>query len=260
MSLNTKEPKLMPKQIDLPKLHQPPSKKSDTPTRQVAEISLLARQIKQLKQNRKARQARRRTSQPMKDKLWDVRNGSFIRTIVLVIIALAGMVYWKLNPPTSNIIQSLPSQGLRQSATVDRQKKLSANFPTIQRVGQLDLDFIKNLEGFHATPYDDGPQQSWGYGTKAGPGTITRAQAEAEMKAYLREYCLPILPVGLPIHKATALASFCYNLGPDQAQQTSLWQAAHNGDEVNFLNYTRSAEGISLLPRRRQEQALWEGR
>jgi GH24 family phage-related lysozyme (muramidase) len=126
-------------------------------------------------------------------------------------------------------------------------------------IGAVDLGFIKNLEGFHPTAYYDGAQNSWGYGTKAGTGAITREQAEQEMKAYLEKHCLPIIPDGLSPNKTTALASFCYNLGPAQAQATDLWKAAHSGGNVNFLGYTRSTTGVSLLPRRQKEQSMWNG-
>jgi GH24 family phage-related lysozyme (muramidase) len=183
----------------------------------------------------------------------DAKEGSWTRSIALVAIALTGIGALKLihGPQVS-------PQGVQAYMHSDLDLAMPNEVLPPTPISQINLEFIKHLEGFHATPYFDGTQRSWGYGTKAGRGSITREQAEQEMKAYLQQHCLPILPRGLPVHKATALASFCYNLGPDQAQQTDLWRAAHRGGRVNFLGYTRSARGVSLLSRRRQEQTLWE--
>jgi GH24 family phage-related lysozyme (muramidase) len=227
--------------------------------RQMTEVSRLAQQIKQLKQNRKARRGRPRTTRRAGEKTWDIKNGSWTRTMALVAIVFTGAAHWKLKQPVIKTVYPIPFVDAEQSNRAETPQEWSNDGPALPSLDQIDIDFIKRLEGFHATPYYDGTQMSWGYGTKAGRGTITREQAEEEMRAYLQQHCLPILPQGLPAHKATALASFCYNLGPDQAQQTNLWKAAHDGRGVNFLGYTRSAGGVSLLPRRRKEQSMWEG-
>lgn len=254
MSVNTEEPQLIRKPVDCSEPCRTSPADFDSTSQGMTEVTLLARQIKQLKQIRKARQSRRIARQVARQAR-QVKYGSWTRTVVLVAIALTGigLLSFIRKPQTS-------PQGVRANGHSGIDIATPGEILPDPHISQIDLEFIKRLEGFHSTPYFDGTQRSWGYGTQAGRGSITRDQAEQEMKAYLQKHCLPILPKGLPAHRATALASFCYNLGPDQAQQTDLWRAAYRGGRVNFLGYTRSARGVSLLSRRRKEQSLWDGR
>ena len=254
MSVNTKEPQLIQKPVGLSEQRRTSLADFDRPGQRMTQITLLAHQIKQLKHSRKTRQNRRRIAHRVIRKAWDAGDGSLTRTMVLAAIFFTamGLITFIRNPGSSpREVGSSVHSGIDLVAPEER---LPDN-----DISLIDLEFIKRLEGFHSTPYYDGTQKSWGYGTKAGRGSITREQAEEEMKAYLQKHCLPILPAGLPTHKATAMASFCYNLGPDQAKQTDLWKAVYSGGAVNFLGYTRSVRGADLLPRRRKEQAMWDG-
>lgn len=132
--------------------------------------------------------------------------------------------------------------------------------------GGIDMDFIKELEGFHPTAYIDGSEGgrtrwSWGYGTKApGPGhTISQEQAHQDMVAYLERNCLPHIPDSLSSNQKTAAASLCYNVGPG-VTGWSIWKEIEAGGNPNFTGYTRNTAGANLMPRRQKEQAMWEGR
>jgi murein DD-endopeptidase MepM/ murein hydrolase activator NlpD/GH24 family phage-related lysozyme (muramidase) len=128
----------------------------------------------------------------------------------------------------------------------------------------IDIDFIKNLEGYHPCAYNDGPQYSWGHGTKAPAAGACmsggKVQAEQELKSYLAEHCLPALPQGLNANQATAALSLCYNTGPG-VKDWDIWRLMDNPathGQVNFTRYTRSYLGDgSLLSRRQKEQAKW---
>ena len=131
------------------------------------------------------------------------------------------------------------------------------------------VDLIKNFEGFHPNPYWDFQQWSWGYGTRAPGqnGTITREQAHQELVAYLDRNCLPhIAPLGLADHKQAALASLCYNLGPEQFTRSHTFQQARAGNHqaaaTGFMNWTRAnGEQLpGLVNRRRREQAVFLGK
>jgi GH24 family phage-related lysozyme (muramidase)/murein DD-endopeptidase MepM/ murein hydrolase activator NlpD len=133
-------------------------------------------------------------------------------------------------------------------------------------IGGIDVDFIKNLEGFHPTAYVDGTEGgrtrwSWGYGTKApGPGqTVSQEQAHQDMVAYLSQHCLPIIPESLTANQKTAAASLCYNAGPG-VKSWALWKQIEAGGDVNFTSYTRNTAGANLLPRRQKEQDMWDGK
>lgn len=98
------------------------------------------------------------------------------------------------------------------------------------------VDLIANFEGFHATPYWDVSQWTWGYGTKApcageGCATITREDAKREQISYLERSCRPsIAPLGLNENQQAALYSLCYNLGTDQFTGSDVYKAIQSGD------------------------------
>jgi lysozyme len=130
------------------------------------------------------------------------------------------------------------------------------------------IELIKGFESFHATPYWDFAQYSWGYGTKApGPtGHITEAEAERELIAYLETHCYPLLRgLTLTQGQVSALASFCYNAGPEQFSSSTLYARVLAGDlagaAAEFDRWVH-AEGQPLegLRRRRaKEKALFLG-
>ena len=132
-------------------------------------------------------------------------------------------------------------------------------------VGGIDMDFIKELEGFHPTAYIDGTENgrtrwSWGYGTKApGPGqTISQEQAHQDMRRYLEANCLPHIPDSLSAGQKTAAASLCYNVGPG-VTRWDIWDEIEKGGNPNFTSYTKNTAGANLMPRRQKEQAMWDG-
>jgi len=149
------------------------------------------------------------------------------------------------------------------------QATLTGKWPGVSggsATGGIDMDFIKQLEGFHPTAYVDGTEGgrtrwSIGYGTKAsGPGqTITQEQAHQDMVAYLDKNCLPHIPESLTPGQKTAAASLCYNVGPG-VTGWSIWKEIQAGGNPNFTGYTRNTAGANLLPRRQKEQAMWEGK
>jgi GH24 family phage-related lysozyme (muramidase) len=150
--------------------------------------------------------------------------------------------------------------------TINPKAAIAASNPAIDAPGMTDL--IKNFEGFHDTPYWDFQQYSWGYGTKApgANGTIDEAQAERELLAYLERNCLPaIAPLGLAEHQASALASFCYNVGPHQFQGSDTYKQAQAGNHQAaadaLMNWTKAGGKVlpGLVKRREKERAVYLG-
>ena len=126
---------------------------------------------------------------------------------------------------------------------------------------------IKQFEGFHPRPYWDYQQHSWGYGTRApGPGgTITREQAERDLRAYLDRNCWPRIPANLQPHQRAALASLCYNIGPAQFGRSDALRHASAGNHAQaaagFDRWTRAGGKRlqGLVNRRAKERAVYEG-
>lgn len=150
--------------------------------------------------------------------------------------------------------------------TINPKAAIAASNPAIDAPGMTDL--IKNFEGFHDTPYWDFQQYSWGYGTKApaANGTIDQAAAERELLAYLERNCLPaIAPLALAEHQASALASFCYNVGPHQFQDSDTYKQAQAGNHQAaadaLLNWTKAGGKVlpGLVKRREKERAVYLG-
>lgn len=88
-------------------------------------------------------------------------------------------------------------------------------------------DFIISFENFSATPYWDVNHWSWGYGTPAGydrhhkpKGTISRKKAYEDLITRIKEDYVKIsmaLDNPISVGQMTALLSFSYNLGYDDA-------------------------------------------
>ncbi|MEP0903835.1 glycoside hydrolase family protein [Nodosilinea sp. FACHB-13] len=143
---------------------------------------------------------------------------------------------------------------------------IAASNPAIDAPGMTEL--IKSFEGFHPTPYWDFQQHSWGYGTKApgASGRIDEAQAERELLAYLERNCLPaIAPLGLAEHQASALASFCYNVGPHQFTGSDTYRHAQAGNHAAaadaLMSWTKAGGKVlpGLVKRREKERAVYLG-
>jgi len=126
--------------------------------------------------------------------------------------------------------------------------------------------FIPTVEGFEAHPYWDVSRYSWGYGTAApgATGTITRAQAFAEMVSYfLHDYDLlkPKIRRSLTVAQWTAFLDFSYNLGVGHAYDMVPYINA--GDDsalrTQWMKYVYAGGVVSqtLVTRRGKEWGLW---
>ena len=130
------------------------------------------------------------------------------------------------------------------------------------------VTLIQQFEGFHPSPYWDYQQHSWGYGTRApGPnGTITREQAERDLRAYLDRNCWPLIPANIQAHQRAALASLCYNIGPAQFGRSDALRHATAGNHAQaaagFDRWTKAGGKRlqGLVNRRAREKAVYEGR
>lgn len=186
----------------------------------------------------------------------------------------AGQIYGRVGTTgvsSGNHLHWIQKNGLGQKVhpqTNPLQATITGKWPGggSSAVGGIDLDFIKELEGFHPTAYIDGHEEgrtrwSWGYGTKApGPGqTISQEQAHEEMANYLAQNCLPHIPESLSANQKTAAASLCYNVGPG-VTSWSIWDDIKAGGSPNFTGYTKNTAGANLMPRRQKEQSMWEGK
>ena len=126
--------------------------------------------------------------------------------------------------------------------------------------------FIPSVEGFSSKPYWDVSRYSWGYGTKApgSTGTISREQAFAEMLTYLLsdyDVLKRYITRNLTVNQWTALLSFAYNLGNDDARD--LAPLINSGDDtalgVEWKRYIHAGGVVNqtLVARRNKEWALW---
>ncbi len=126
--------------------------------------------------------------------------------------------------------------------------------------------FIPSVEGFEPHPYWDESRYSWGYGTKApGPtGTISREKAFNDMLTYLlSDYNVlkPRITRGLTVNQWSALLSFSYNLGNDDARDIA--PMINSGDDTalrtEWMRYINSGgtRNPVLVERRAKEWALW---
>lgn len=127
------------------------------------------------------------------------------------------------------------------------------------------VELIKGFEGFHPNPYWDFQQYSWGYGTKApgANGTIDQVAAERELLACLQRNCLPaIAPLGLAENQAAALASFCYNVGPQQFMGSDTYRHAqarnHAAAADSLMNWNKAGGKVlpGLVKRCEKERAV----
>lgn len=129
-----------------------------------------------------------------------------------------------------------------------------------------DEDFIsgvKRHEGYSPVPKWDYKQFSWGHGTKTnrGAGTISREQADADLRSELDQARASVRQrfPGLDPGREQALSSFTYNLGPAWMQGSGLAQALDKGDWSDatrrMLSYDKA--GGQTLPGL-QSRRVWE--
>jgi GH24 family phage-related lysozyme (muramidase) len=132
---------------------------------------------------------------------------------------------------------------------------------------QAAVPLIKEFEGFHPNPYWDFAQWTWGYGTKAPgrSGTINQDQAESALRLYLETHCRPIIDgLNVNMNQATALYSFCFNVGPAQFESSTLVGLIRQGapaDSVawEFGQWTKAGgkELPGLVNRRNREKEIF---
>ncbi len=95
------------------------------------------------------------------------------------------------------------------------------------------IDFIKSMEGFHATAYQDNGQWSIGYGTSGSKGqTITKEEAEEAMREHVDTLEEAINgfastnSLSLTQNQFDALISFSYNCGTAWTRQEGKFRTA----------------------------------
>lgn len=152
---------------------------------------------------------------------------------------------------------------------------------TAGEIPEAALILIRNAESFHQTPYWDFAQFSWGYGTRAPCNSegecagisITRDQAETEMRAFLAETCSPLLEAvsvydEMQNGQKGAFFSLCYNLGGGQFAESDAYQTLVAGDVIaacelfdNYVHATENGVKVKLagLVRRRNEEQEYCG-
>lgn len=131
-------------------------------------------------------------------------------------------------------------------------------------INQPGLDFIKQWEGFRQTPYDDvAGHPTIGFGTLITPGhrfegrgSITHQEAEEELKKYIQDYVEPsiqmLVRVPLNQNQFNALASFIYNLGPENFAKSTLLkklnQKDYQGAAEEFPRWNKARVSGELTP------------
>lgn len=126
--------------------------------------------------------------------------------------------------------------------------------------------FIPSVEGFLSHPKWDVNRWTWGYGTEApgSTGTITRDQAFADMVAYLLSdyrYLRPKIKRPLNANQWSALLSFSYNLGSDDAVRLIPYIETYDDDELGrhwrLYVYADGKVDAGLVDRRQREWELF---
>lgn len=137
-------------------------------------------------------------------------------------------------------------------------------------------EFIKEWEGFSATPYRcPAGVLTIGYGETEGvtehSKPVTEAEAHLMLKRRVREFAEqidPLIEVELNENQAAALLSFCYNVGVGAFKASTLLRKLNKGDADGaareFLRWNRTTVNgrKKVLPgltrRREAEKALFE--
>lgn len=148
-------------------------------------------------------------------------------------------------------------------------------------ISERGIEFIKVEEGFRENPYKDNRESdycSWGFGTKVlcafgnQVGGISRAEAEAEMQAFIDFEVIPLIEKYLPNHQLNqnqfdALCSLIYNVGPGNVFTKKYGNGYTSGSTVYNRILLGDYEGAGKafnttgwqnVNRRTRERALWE--
>lgn len=112
----------------------------------------------------------------------------------------------------------------------------------IQEESNLDVNLIKDFEGFSATPYQDGQFLSVGYGHN-GPEVqegqeITKEEAEKLLEKDLRtarQAVDELVQVPLTPKQKAALVSLVYNVGVGAFKKSKALKELNKGNILNFL-------------------------
>jgi len=128
------------------------------------------------------------------------------------------------------------------------------------------VTFVKQKEGYRKTPYQDGKQISYGYGTKAPSptATITEPRAGAVLTARMekdRNTIKSKYPGRFNDNELDSLTSFAYNLGMDNVDQVTNNGRRSNEEIANnmvkYVNFNgKPLDG--LVTRRQQEQNIFK--
>lgn len=139
------------------------------------------------------------------------------------------------------------------------------------RVSQDGIRFIKQHEGFSATPYSDVAGYSTiGYGHCIKPGEkferISEPQAEALLAEDLAaaEHCiLRLVKAALSQNQFDALVSLIFNIGERAFQNSTLLRMINNGDfqgasaQFERWVYAGGKKQPGLISRRKAENILF---
>jgi len=146
---------------------------------------------------------------------------------------------------------------------------------SLRRVNPQGIAFIKQAEGLRTRAYQDSAGV-WtiGYGHTAGAGeprpkagmTITREQADAILMRDLAVYEKAVQgAVKVPLNDSqfAALTSFCYNVGAENFQNSTLVRKLNAGDydavpgELARWVHSKGQKVQGLVNRRAAETGLW---
>lgn len=126
--------------------------------------------------------------------------------------------------------------------------------------------FIPSVEGFLPHPKWDVSRYTWGYGTQApgATGTISRDQAFSDMVQYLLSdfrYLRPKIQRPLNVNQWSALLSFSYNLGNDDAVKLIPYIETYDDTELGrhwrLYVYANGQVNADLIDRRQKEWELF---
>lgn len=143
------------------------------------------------------------------------------------------------------------------------------------RVDEAGLEFIKQREGFIATAKQDITSPAIGYGmhmwkdkpvTKDYPGTVTRAEADVELRRQVDKTYAPVVAralkekgVTVGQNKFNALASISFNTRPSVTQHLVDYMSKRQIDLPDFMlsATTKGQPNVGVQRRRRHEWALF---
>jgi lysozyme len=171
--------------------------------------------------------------------------------------------------PPSTVPQqgALPQQPTETMMQVQPEQQALAASGGISNTG---LNFIKQHEGFRATPYKDYSQYSVGYGTRAPNRNmrVNKAQANEMLQKHVNKDIAAIknaVKVPLSQNQLDSLSSFTYNVGRGWLKGSSVIRSINDGDfkgaARNMKKWNKAGGKVhpGLVRRRRQEAKMFLG-